>query len=203
MDGKTGGNRSLRRAGALVVAGAVAVLAAACGSSAPSVSSSSGGSYTYVQLLALAQCMRSHGVPDFPDPTASGGYSLTSNGSIQGADGSVDLGDSQVQAAYGQCRHLLPDGPSFSQLQQTMQQEQQAEAKALPELVKFSECMRGHGVPDYPDPTLAGLGGSGNLKGSGINPGSPQFQAAVSACQHVLPAGAHISVHASEGTHAG
>lgn len=83
MNNKTGGNRGLRRAGALAAMAPVAVLAAACGGSA----SPSQSAPTYVQVLALAKCMRSHGVPNFPDPDASGGYSLTANGSLTGAGG--------------------------------------------------------------------------------------------------------------------
>jgi hypothetical protein len=196
MNEKTAGNRGLRRAGALVVAAAVAVLATACGGgSAPSSASAP----TYAQVRALAQCMRGHGVPDFPDPNASGGYTLTSNGSVEGAGGSsIDIDSSQVQAAYGDCRHLLPGGPSISQLEQQVQQEQQAKARALPELLTWEQCVRSHGVPDF-DP---GLGGQSPAPGSSgaINPNSPQFQAALSACQHLLPPGA--SVHISTQTHA-
>ena len=83
MNKRSGGNRAPRRAAALAVAAAVAVLTAACGGAAPSSASPP----TYAQELALAQCMRGHGVPNFPDPQASGGYSLSSNGSIQGAGG--------------------------------------------------------------------------------------------------------------------
>ena len=86
MNDKTGGNRGRRRAGALAVAAAVAALATACGGSAPSSASAP----TYAQEIALAQCMRGHGVPNFPDPNASGSYTLTSNGSI-GAPGGHQL----------------------------------------------------------------------------------------------------------------
>jgi hypothetical protein len=192
MNDKTGGNRP-RRAGALAVAAAVAVLATACGGgSAPS---SSVSAPTYAQELALAQCMRSHGVPDFPDPNASGGYTLTSNGSIEGAGGSsIDIDSSQAQAAYGDCRHLLPGAPSISQLEQQVQQEQQRQARALPELLKWEQCVRSHGVPDF----NPGLDGQSPAPGnSGINPDSPQFQAALTACQHLLPPGLHVSIHAN------
>ena len=196
MNEKTAGNRGLRRAGALVVAAAVAVLATACGGgSAPS----SAGPPTYAQVLALAQCMRGHGVPDFPDPNASGGYTLTSKGSIEGAGGSsIDIDSSQAQAAYGDCRNLLPGGPSISQLEQLVQQEQQRQEKALPELLKWEQCVRGHGVPNF----NLGLGGQSPTRGNSgaFNPNSPQFQAALSACQHLLPPGA--SVHISPQTHA-
>jgi hypothetical protein len=191
MNDKTGGNRGPRRAGALAVAVAVAVLATACGSS----DSSSASAPTYAQELALAQCMRGHGVPTFPDPDASGGYTLTSNGSIEGAGGSsIDIGSSQAQAAYGDCRHLLPGGPSISQLEQDAQQAKQRQEQALPELLKFSQCMRSHGVPNFPDfGQSAQSPGAGN--GGAINPSSPQVQAALSACQHLLPPGAQVSIH--------
>ena len=192
MNDKTGGNRGLRRAGALAVAAAVAVLATACGGSAPSSASAP----TYAQELALAQCMRSHGVPNFPDPDASGGYTLTSNGSIEGAGGSsIDINSSQAQAAYGDCRHLLPGAPSISQLEQQVQQEQQRQARALPALLKWEQCVRSHGVPNF----SLGLGGQSPAPGKSgaVNPNSPQFQAALTACQHLLPPGAHVSIHAN------
>ena len=186
MNDKTGGNRSLRRAGALAAVAAVAVLAAACGGSAPPTQSAP----TYVQVLALAKCMRSHGVPNFPDPDASGGYSLTANGSLTGAGGSsVDINSSQAQAAYGDCRHLLPGGPSISQLEQDEQQEQQQQAKMLPVLLKYVHCMRSHDVPNFPAPGQSKFGSGGPP-----NVSSPQYLAAASACQHLLPRGDKVSI---------
>jgi hypothetical protein len=183
MNGKTA-----RRAAALT---AVAVLATACGSSA----SSSAGPPNYAQVLALAQCMRGHGVPDFPDPDGSGRYTLTSTGSIEGAGGSsVDINSAQAQAAYGDCRHLLPGGPSLSQLEQIEQQEQQRQAKALPTLLKYSQCMRSHGVPDFPSPGQSAAPGNR----AAINPDSPQYLAAARACLHLLPSGAKVSISAPQ-----
>jgi len=201
MNDKTGGSRGRWRAGALAVAAAVAVLTAGCAvrvSLGGGSTSASASAPTYAQELALAQCMRSHGEPDFPDPDGSGGYTLTPNGSVEGAGGSsIDIDSSQAQAAYGDCRHLLPGAPSISQLQQDVQQEQQRQAQALPELLKYSQCMRSHGVPDFPD---LGQGGQSPApgNGAGINPNSPQFQAAATACQHLLPPGAHISIHTNQ-----
>lgn len=190
MNDKTGSNRGRRRAAALAGAAAVAVLATACGGSAPSAASAP----TYAQEIILAQCMRGHGEPNFPDPKASGGYTLTSSGSIEGAGGSsIDIDSSQAQAAYGHCRHLLPGAPSISQLQQLEQQEQERRARALPELLKWEQCVRSHGVPNF----SLGLGGQSPAGKSGaFSPNSPQFQAALTACQHLLPPGAHVSVHA-------
>jgi hypothetical protein len=198
MNNKTEGNRGSRRAIALAVTAAVAALAAlaACSSSAPPAASAP----SYVQVLSLAQCMRSHGEPNFPDPNASGSYTLTSSGSIKGAGGaSIDINSSQVQVAYGDCRHLLPGAPSISRLQQLEQQGQTRQEQALPALLKYSQCMRSHGVPNFPD-----LGQNDPSPAPGnsaaINPNSPQFQAASTACQHLLPAGAHVSMHSSAST---
>ena len=74
MNDKTGGNRGPRRAGALAVVAAVAVLATACGvcmCMRSSGGSASAGSATYRANLAYAHCMQTHGVPNFPDPTNS------------------------------------------------------------------------------------------------------------------------------------
>jgi hypothetical protein len=186
MNDKTGGNRGPRRAGALAVVAAAAALATACsGGSDPSSASSP----TFAQEVALAQCMRSHGVPNFPDPNPSGGFSLH------------ETIDGQILAAYGACRHLLPGGPSLAEVQRLAQQEQQKQEQALPELVKFSQCVRSHGVPNFPDPPANGQGAA-PAPGASIDPNSPRFLAAVRICQHVLPPGAHVTIgmHASVGT---
>ena len=63
----------------------LAVLAAACGGSNNSnhTPASSGG--LMAQFLAVSRCMRSHGVPDFPDPTTSGGVGIVLRTSVRGA----------------------------------------------------------------------------------------------------------------------
>jgi hypothetical protein len=193
MNNTTGRNRGPRRAGALaatLAAGAaIAVLTAGCGGSAASAA----GPPTYAQEIALVGCMRSHGVPNFPDPSASGGYSLSPDGSLKGAGGSVDIDSSQAQTAYGDCRHLIPGGPSISQLEQDVQQAQQAQAQALPLELKYSQCMRSHGVPNFPSP-----GQPTTSPGSSpVNINSPTFVAATSSCQHLLPSGAHVTFHQS------
>lgn len=182
MNDKT---RNLRRAGALAVVAAAAVLATACGSSDPSVTASAtGGSATYGQEVALAQCMRSHGEPGFPDPAASGGFTLKA----------ATLGSSQTRVAYGSCRHLLPGGgPNLSQLQQEAQQRL---LKELPVMLKFTHCMRSHGVPGFPDPAL---NGTAPKSAATIDPQSPQFRAAVHTCHP--PAGLSLHMHTSGTVH--
>jgi hypothetical protein len=195
MNEKTSHTRGPRRAGALAVVAAIAVLATACGGGIdpPPVTSTSGRPAAYAQMVALAQCMRSHGVPNFPAPPASGGFTLTTTSN--GAGGAVDIGSSQVRAAYGACRHLLPGGgPNLARLRQQLQQKLQ---RALPGLLEFSRCMRSHGVPNYPDPPASRQGMTAHPKGAGINPASPQFLGAVRACRPVLPAGVSLHTHTS------
>jgi len=178
-----------RRAGIMAVIASVAVLTTACGVhvhfGAPAGSAST-ASIDYAQELALAQCMRGHGEPDFPDPSPSGGF----NASVLST-----FDNSQGQAAYDGCRHLLAGGgPSLGQLEQDLQQVQQKEEQELPALLKFSQCMRSHGVPDFPDPALNGGSVSLGSKGAGMSANAPQFQAAVTACQHLAPG---LTLHGS------
>ena len=184
MNDKTGGVRITRRAAALAAVAAAAVLAAGCASSSTSTSSvSDPGQPTYAQELALAQCMRGHGVPGFPNPDASGKFSITR----------ATLNSSQTTSAYGACRHLLPNGgPNLAAIQQ---EEQQKQAQQLPELLKWQQCVRSHGEPNF----STGLGGQSPAPGNGpaVNTNAPQFQAALSACQHLLPPGDHVSVSTS------
>jgi hypothetical protein len=112
--------------------------------------------------------MRSHGVPDFPDPDGSGNFTLP------------DSVSSQEKAANNVCNHLLNVGPQLNaaQTQHTLRQ-----------LLKYAQCMRAHGVLKFPDPhtTPGGIGvPSGftfDLSGSGVDGKSPQYQAAAQACQ--------------------
>jgi hypothetical protein len=52
---------------------------------------------------------------------------------------------------------------------------------------KFSACMRKHGVTNFPDPNGQGLIQFGS--GMGIDPNSPTFKSARSACDKLLPNG--------------
>jgi hypothetical protein len=53
--------------------------------------------------------------------------------------------------------------------------------------LKFSKCMRDHGV-DFPDPQRVGSGGI-KLSGKNINPNDPKTKAAQSACQKYMKIG--------------
>jgi hypothetical protein len=166
----------LRRAAAIAAAAAgVAILAAACGGgSAPSTSTAAaqGGSTTTSNAdeMPYTQCMRAHGVPNFPDPNALG-KPFTAQ-SLQQAG--VPADSPQLQAASTACAHLLVP-PSPAQL-----------AQQTSELVRYAACMRAHGVPDFPDPSTSANGApSLGLPPSIVD--SPDFQPAEHACHSVDP----------------
>jgi hypothetical protein len=144
----------------------------AAGSAAPNNSAAPTGA---AGLLAYSECMRSHGVPDFPDPV---GNSLQ----IKGGPGSdLDPDSPQMQTAQKACESLAPGGGEKG----TVSAAQQARG------LKFSACMREHGVPNFPDPTFSG--GGVQLHVTGIDPNSPQMIAAQNACQTLQPGGGDIS----------
>jgi hypothetical protein len=164
--------RTRRRAVMLAVTAGVTVLATACGAGGTATDAASpGGSHSvssaYAKALAYSQCIRSHGVPNFPDPTISDGNIGLSLGNNAG------VSQSALQAAQNACQSLSPIHPL------TGAQQAQNTAEAL----KWAQCIRQHGVPDFPDPN-----GDGSFSlPSGLNPQSAAFQAAQHACQSVRP----------------
>jgi hypothetical protein len=58
-------------------------------------------------MLTFAQCMRSHGVPKFPDPKAGGALAL-------GTKAGVDPNTPQFKAAQQTCQKLVPGSPIVS-----------------------------------------------------------------------------------------
>jgi hypothetical protein len=160
-----------RRAGVLVLTAGIVMLAA-CGGS-PSSASDTGASSQYQQNLAFTRCMRSHGLPDFPDPNANG------HGFGNQQQQQHEESNPHLATAYSDCRHLLPSAPSSSGNKVVPSQTQ---------LVRFSQCMRSHGVPDYPDPN-PDVSLRTELAQLGINPDSPQFQATLRTCDRLVPLG--------------
>jgi hypothetical protein len=146
----------------------LAVLTAGCGgSSAPGASGSSSGGLA-AQAVAYTHCMRSHGVSNFPDPTVGSGGGVTFQGSF-------DLKSPTYQAAAAACGSLMPGGTQAPPLS----------AQKLTSEVTWAQCMRTHGVPNFPDPNAQGVFDSGKF-----DPASFAFQTASQACQSLQPTGA-------------
>jgi len=157
----SGARGPLRRATVLAAGlAAIAMLVVACGGGGSSPTSAQ--TKNYQKALAFVQCMRTHGYPTFPDPT--------SQGTISDAQAKITP---QILASYQQCRTLLPPGL----LQLTEAQREQLTTQAL----KRAECMRAHGVTNFPDPGPLSPAARRALKTS-LDPSSPVFQAAARAC---------------------
>src|SRR5581483_2134500 len=119
---------------------------AACGSSHPNAGGSTvgqGDPASAAKALAFARCMRSHGVPNFPDPT--GGelrlqiQKTPNSTSVNG----VEVNGPAFQSATQACHSYLPNGghPSAAQT-----------AKVKAQALAMSRCMRSRGVSNFPDP---------------------------------------------------
>jgi hypothetical protein len=119
---------------------------------------------------AFSACMRSHGVPTFPDPDSSGTIQVPS---------SIDDRLPTVRAAYRACRSLAPSEGSLTGQGDVLTQDR---------LLAFAKCMRSHGVPAFPDPQVVnGHINSGATHGQ-IDPSSPIVTAAMATCRSTLGA---------------
>lgn len=167
-----------RRVGLLTVPIAVCLAIAACGggsttdaASPPAAAAGQGSPNASAQAaqLAYAECMRSHGDTNFPDPSTHGGYASASKGA-----NAINTASPQFISANKACSRLLPAGPGKAQNEQRMAA-----------LVRYAACMRSHGIADFPDP---GPNGSLQLSGQGdLSPSDPKFQAAQEACKSLQP----------------
>ncbi len=92
------------------------------------------------EALAYSKCMRSNGVPKFPDPQPGGGFEFQRGSGL-------DPSSSAFKAAQAKCLKLLhgggPPGPG-TQTHPTPQ--------ALAQMVKVAQCMRRQGIYNFPDP---------------------------------------------------
>ena len=137
-------SRTLRPLAALAI---VALLSAGCSNAAAQTGTgSSGGTTTTAaarqQSVKFAECMRANGVREFPDPDASGTYTI--DGIANGS--SLDTSSAAFKQAIAACKDLQP--PGFIGHKRTAQEQENA--------LKFAQCIRDNGVKDFPDPTEDG-----------------------------------------------
>jgi hypothetical protein len=168
----------LRKRLALILACGLGI--AACGSSSNGASKNTAKGY--LQALAFANCMRAHGVSNYPDPTSSpgGGVELSI-----GSNSGVDTEAPAFQSAQRSCKHLLPGGGPGSG---------PPSPQAMAQMLQVSECMRAHGISGFPDPTtkppsnpsdysgVMGHNGAWLAIPNSIDPTSPAFNQAAAAC---------------------
>jgi hypothetical protein len=132
-------NRELRSLAALAM---VALVGAGCGSNARSGTGTASSSGTATgagnkkltardKAVKFAECMRAHGVSDFPDPTDKNADSY-----------GVSVSKAVFTRAVDACKALKPPGALSSK--RTPKQQSAA--------IRFAQCVRDHGVRDFPDP---------------------------------------------------
>jgi hypothetical protein len=118
---------------------AMVVLISACGSSAPAGTGGANNITANAQkAVKFAECVRRNGVSDFPDPSASGNFTI--DGIVNGS--SLDPNTPAFKQAISACKDLEPAG--FMGSTRSPQQMQAA--------LEFAQCIRANGVPDFPDP---------------------------------------------------
>ncbi len=122
------------------IAVAVVLVIAGCGSSGEPGSPSKSASNPAAAGISFSSCMRSHGVPNFPDPTTSSGGSHVSIKSSSG----INPASPAFLAAQKACGQRLPGGGSVSG-------KRSAATEAA--MLAVSECTRAHGVSGFPGPT--------------------------------------------------
>jgi hypothetical protein len=127
----------------------------------------------------VAQCVRDHGLPDFPDPT------VDSSGHAHWPQGLQKPPDAILQACQ----------PIFNRIPPQDRGDNTAATDSPAMLQRFARCMRQHGVQDWPDPDSQGNfhmppSLAGNLKGG---PRWAKISAAWNGpCRQYNPSG-HIS----------
>jgi hypothetical protein len=152
------------------------------GASTTSAGSTTAGGHP--GALAYARCMRANGVASFPDPQPGGGFAFHASAEV--------ISSPAFKAAQAKCSSLL-GGPLGAGAQTVSPQVQ---AHALSQLRKVAQCMRQHGISDFPDPsttrpTNLGLGqyseitdyqGAWLLFPATIDMQSPAWERAAAAC---------------------
>lgn len=121
------------------------------------------------RLVAYSDCMRSHGVANFPDPTASEGIPKDK----------IPIRSPRLRSASTTCEHLMPIsglGPQTTA---------QPTRTRLMVALSFARCMRDRGVPNFPDPSLQGELTPQMVTAAGIDLHEPALLQAGRACAAV------------------
>jgi hypothetical protein len=161
---RTQPHRTIRWVPAIIAA---AVIIAGCGSSSRSNSSTVAGraatpANRLAQAVRFSDCMRSHGVSNFPDP-----------GQPKDVLTKSEVNSPQFQAAQSKCVRLAPPPQPESAATQRARR-----TAAL----AFARCVRTHGFPSFPDPTPAGRLTPEMATAAGINLHQPGVLQAGYAC---------------------
>jgi hypothetical protein len=118
--------------------------------------------------------MREHGLSSFPDPT------MTDHDGQQIAylSATIPVDPSPVfKHAQKACGGILPTPSNADQTQ--LAREQQARDEHI---LAFAQCLRSHGISEFPDPTSQGQLTLEMVRAAGVDLGAPAFLTAAKAC---------------------
>jgi len=147
----------------------LALIGAGC-SNEPAENGAAGNATTaQKQGVKFSKCMRDNGVSEFPDPEASG--ELTIDGVLNGS--SLDSDSPAWKTAMAACKDLQP--PGFTGTRATPKQQKVR--------LEFAQCIRDHGVPDFPDPARGDpLVNTNLIPSSATEAGMNTLNAAMQTC---------------------
>jgi hypothetical protein len=153
---KSAARRTLRPLGSFAVAALI-------GSGCLTVAAQAGADPDQGQAVKYSQCMRANGVNDFPDPNAQGQFLY----------GGVSVPKEVWQNAIDTCKDLQT---WVSWGGRTPEQQDAA--------LKFAQCMRDNGVPDFPDPVTPQdpLIDTSKMRGDVSASSIPELKPAQQAC---------------------
>jgi hypothetical protein len=196
-----------RTAAAVIAAAVLALLAAACsgGSSLADSGGSphAGGSSSAMSGEPFSVCMRSHGVPRYPDPPSDAPPGFPA---AVGSAHDVGVSPSRLQAAERACYHTLPINDtklshlSLAQCEVVGDCPPTLVQQALTQLENYARCMRSHGLPRWPDPTIGADGApvfAISISKDGFDPYSSDVVAKDRICtrvEHPNAGGAPVAV---------
>lgn len=173
--GNPGDRAAAPRRWAAAVAAALAgvVVLAACGGGSGGGGSGSGGGSdpggsSQNDPAKFAQCMRSHGVPSFPDPNGNGQFSIKVT-----KGGALDPNSTAYKTALRTCQKYDTNFGNSN-----------GGSGSSSAALKFAKCMRSHGVTNFPDPRPGG----GLIMGGNVQ-SNPHFNSAIKACRPLLSGG--------------
>ncbi len=152
----------------LAAVAAVSLLAAGCGGGSSKTAATRPA--TRNGALAYARCMRSHGVPNFPDPPGNGGDHKRAI-----VDALQQVGNSQSQAAQTACMHVNGGSPGSGE----SSTQRQARAGVM---LAFARCVRARGFPNFPDPRKDGQLTPDMVTAAGVDLHQPALLRAGLAC---------------------
>jgi hypothetical protein len=162
--------RTLRTPWPLAAFAALALIGAGCGGSGDGGGDNKTAA-NQERAVKFAECMRENGVSEFPDPDASG--NLTIDGVLNGS--SIDPDSPAWKGAVATCKDLQP--PGFTGGGERSSSEQEG-------ALRFAQCIREHGVRDFPDPAAGQpLVDTNRIPSANTAGGMSILNAAMQACR--------------------